>query len=171
MSMSKGPCGPAVELCKIACGKHSITYIFVHPSYRGTAPPLSHMRVVRSRRKCRCKAHLCNRAPNLRVPTMRTAIRLPGPEHCNPDPSATERRNTACERGMAEHAFKHMRLVVGSGPFSFALFATVGSCRDDGTPPVTRTKMSFDTAQRRVQQESAHDVSVVRASFYVPAGG
>jgi len=29
MSMSKGPCGPAVELRKIACGKHSITYIFI----------------------------------------------------------------------------------------------------------------------------------------------
>ena len=167
MSMSKGPCGPAVELRKIACGKHSITYIFVCPSYRGERPPLSHMRVVRSRRECRCKAHLCNRAPNLRVPTMRTAIRLPGPEHCNPDPSATERRNTACERGRAEHAFEHMRLVVGSGPFSFARCA-VGSCRDDGTPPVTRTKMSFDTTQRRVRQKTAHDVSVVRASLYVP---
>lgn len=64
-----------------------------------------------------------------------------------------------------------MRLVVGSGPFSFAL-AVFGSCRrDDGTPPVTRTKMSFDTAQRRVHLKTAHDVSVVRASFYVPARG
>jgi hypothetical protein len=170
MSMSKGPCGPAVELRKIACGKHSITYIFVCPSYRGTLSPLSHMRVVRSRRKCRCKAHLCDSAPNLRVPTMRTAIRLLGPEHFNPDPSATERRNTACERREAEHAFEHMRLVVGSGPFSFARCA-VGSCRDDGTPPVTRTKMSFDTAQRRVRQKTAHDVSVVRASFYVSTRG
>lgn len=41
MSMTKEPCGPAVELRRIACGKHSITYIFVCPSYRGPLSSLS----------------------------------------------------------------------------------------------------------------------------------
>ena len=59
---------------------------------------------------------------------MRTAIRLAGPEQFEPDPSATERRNTACER-KAEHAFEHMHLVAGSEPFSFAASAGVGSTR------------------------------------------
>lgn len=57
MSMSRGPCGPAVELRKIAWRETQYHIYLLCPSYRGCSPALAHMRVVGSRRKCRCKAH------------------------------------------------------------------------------------------------------------------
>lgn len=168
MSMSKGPCGPAVELRKIACGKHSITYIFHCPSYRG---PLSCSHT--------CASSDPERNADVRL-TVRQRTESPCTNHEDCDSAAAPSRfiQIPVRRNVAT---QHVREGGGAcirahapGRWVRAFFIRScphGSCRDDGTPPVTRTKMSFDTAQGRVQQESAHDVPVVRASFYVPAGG
>jgi hypothetical protein len=57
-----------------------------------------------------------------------------GPEEFDLDPSEMGRRNTKCERRQSMRS--SMRLVTGSGPFSFALRPLVDRRRDDGKPPV-----------------------------------
>jgi hypothetical protein len=123
MSMSRGPCGPAVELRKIACGKHSITYVFF-------ARPIGESLLLSltcassdPEGNADVRLTLCNRAPNLRVPTMRTAIRLVGPEQVDPHPSATERRNTACERGRRSMQTSTCAWSLGPGLFHSLLSA------------------------------------------------
>jgi hypothetical protein len=102
MSMSKRCLADLPLSCaRLPGGKHSITYIFFARPIGETLLLAPTCASSDPEGNADVRLTLCNRAPNLRVPTMRTAIRFgcPGPEQVDPDPSATERRNTACERG------------------------------------------------------------------------